>query len=61
MANKFFGFFKEVQGELARVTWPSRQELFGSAVIVIVLTFLLAAFVGLVDFTLSLLIKFLVR
>jgi len=61
MANKVAGFFKEVQGELKRVSWPSREELIGSTIIVIVLTFILAAFIGGVDFILSMVIRFLVR
>ncbi len=61
MANKLTGFFKEVQGELSRVTWPSRDELFGSAVVVITLTFLLAGFIGVIDFVLSLIIRLIVR
>ena len=61
MANKVVGFFKEVQGELARVSWPSKHELFGSALIVITLTFMLSVFVGGVDFILSMVIRYLVR
>ncbi len=61
MANKFTGFFNEVQGELKRVSWPSREELIGSTMIVILLTFILATFIGCVDFILSMVIRFLVR
>jgi len=61
MANKVTGFFKEVQGELKRVSWPSREELIGSTIIVITLTFILATFIGCVDFILSMIIRFLVR
>lgn len=61
MANKAVGFFKEVQGELSRVTWPTRDELLGSALIVITLTFMLAGFVGVIDFILSMTIRYLFR
>jgi preprotein translocase subunit SecE len=42
-------FLLEVKVELLKCSWPSRQELFGSAVVVIVSVVLLGAFVGLCD------------
>src|SRR5882672_643580 len=42
-------FFREVMLEFKRVTWPSRQELLNSTAVVIVVTVVLAFFLGLVD------------
>ena len=61
MANKVTKFLGEVQSELKKVTWPSRDEVKGSTMVVIVLTFLLAVFIGLIDFLLSRTITFLIR
>ena len=48
-----FKFFKEVRVELGKVTWPNREELIGSTVIVIVLSLVMAAYIGFLDFVLS--------
>ncbi len=57
MAKKFFGFFSETKQELKKVVWPTRRELTGSTVVVIVTTLMLAAFIGVVDFILSQIIQ----
>jgi preprotein translocase subunit SecE len=46
-------FFREVMLEFRRVTWPSRQELTNSTAVVIVVTVILAFFLGLVDIGLT--------
>lgn len=57
MANKVGGFFSDVRQELGKVVWPTREELLGSTSVVIVTTFLLAAFIGIVDFILSTILR----
>jgi preprotein translocase subunit SecE len=57
MYNKAIQFFKEVRQELAKVAWPNKQELVGSTVVVVILSIILSAFVGVVDFGLSQLSK----
>ena len=42
-------FLREVGVELGKCSWPSRQELLGSAVIVIIAVVILGAYVGLCD------------
>lgn len=42
-------FLKEVNAELKKVTWPNRQELISSTIIVIVAVTLIAAYIGVVD------------
>jgi len=46
---------------LKKVSWPSREELLGSTGVVIITTFALAAFVGAVDFVLSILMRLVIR
>ncbi|EQB64032.1 MAG: hypothetical protein RBG1_1C00001G1611 [candidate division Zixibacteria bacterium RBG-1] len=53
MWQKFIRFLKEVRLELTKVTWPTKDELIGSTVVVIILSLILSAFVGLVDLGLS--------
>ena len=55
------GFVKEVKAEFTKVNWPSREELFGSTAVVIVLSLLLAIFIGIVDLTLSNILTLLLR
>ena len=40
---------KEVRSELGRVSWPTRDELRDSTVVVIVTVLLVAAFIGIID------------
>ena len=46
-------FVLEVLAEFRKVTWPSRQELINSTVVVIVVTVVLAFFLGAVDIVLA--------
>jgi preprotein translocase subunit SecE len=46
-------FVLEVLAEFRKVTWPSRQELVNSTVVVIVVTVVLAFFLGAVDIVLA--------
>ena len=50
-------FLREVQAELRKVVWPNRKQTAGSTVVVIVLVFVVAMFLGLVDVTLSKLVQ----
>jgi preprotein translocase subunit SecE len=42
-------YLKDVRSELTKVSWPTREELRDSTVVVIVTVLLVAAFIGLVD------------
>ena len=53
MALKFGNFFSETKQELNKVTWPSREELWQATVVVMVVTFIMAFFIGAIDFVLS--------
>jgi preprotein translocase subunit SecE len=54
-------FFREVMVELGKVTFPTRQETMGSTVVVLVLTILMAVYLGLSDWLLSAVVRYLLR
>ncbi|HEY7535071.1 MAG TPA: preprotein translocase subunit SecE [Thermodesulfobacteriota bacterium] len=51
-------FFKDVEVELKRISWPPLKESIRSTGAVIVITILLASFLGLIDFLFSLAVKY---
>jgi preprotein translocase subunit SecE len=54
-------FVKESWAELGKITWPTRQELAESTVVVIVSVILITIFIGLVDLGFSNLLKLFAR
>ena len=50
-------FFHEVRIELSKVEWPTLQEFFGAAIIVLIVVIAFAIFLGVVDRTISWLVK----
>ncbi|MFC1708704.1 preprotein translocase subunit SecE [Candidatus Omnitrophota bacterium] len=46
-------FLSEVKQELKKVSWSKREELFGATWVVIATTFILAVYIGTLDFGLS--------
>ena len=46
-------YLKDVRGELTKVSWPTREELRDSTVVVIVTVILVATFIGIVDYGLN--------
>lgn len=59
MIEKIGIFFREVKVEMQKVTWPSRDELKESTKLVIIATFVVTLFIGVVDNILSLIIRIL--
>ncbi len=55
--SKITEFLKETKGELKKVVWPGRQLTIFYTLIVIVLSVLVAYFLGLFDFLFSLGLK----
>ena len=47
--EKIQKFLKEVVAELRKVTWPSKDELIGSTIVTIVVSTIIAIFIGIVD------------
>ncbi len=54
-------FFDEVLAEFRRVTWPSREELINSTVVVIAVTVVIAFFLGGVDIVLARVVERILR
>jgi len=54
-------FFREVRIELKKVTWPSRKETIAATGMVIILSVLVAFFLGLLDVGLSKAVGFLLK
>ena len=54
-------FVQEVNAEFRKVTWPSRDELINSTSIVIVVTVVLAFFLGVVDISLTKVVERILR
>jgi preprotein translocase subunit SecE len=46
-------FFTEARQELRKVTWPNKQQTMSSTWVVIIVTIILASFLGVVDLILS--------
>ncbi len=53
-------FLQEAWIELKKVAWPSQKEALGATAIVLVLVFLVSFYLGLVDLSLSRLIKYII-
>jgi len=51
--TKLINFLKEVKQELAKVSWSSREELIGATIAVIVVTSIMAVYIGIIDLVLS--------
>lgn len=60
MFSKLVTFLKEVNTEMKKVTWPSRKEISGSTVVVIVSVAIVALYLGVVDSILQMIIMRLV-
>jgi preprotein translocase subunit SecE len=54
-------FVRAVRGELRQVSWPTREELVGSALVVFVGVALLASYISVCDLVLSNAAQFLLR
>ena len=50
-------YIREVQMELKKVTWPTRKQTAGTTLVVIILVFIVAAFLGIFDYGLSKLVE----
>ncbi|MDE3180046.1 MAG: preprotein translocase subunit SecE [Acidobacteriota bacterium] len=42
--QRFLDYYREVKVEMRRVTWPGKQEVYGTTVMVLATTFAFAAF-----------------
>ncbi|OGF52635.1 MAG: preprotein translocase subunit SecE [Candidatus Firestonebacteria bacterium GWA2_43_8] len=53
MFKKINEFIKEVRVEMTKVSWPSREEIIGSTVVVVSVVAILSAFTGIADVLIS--------
>jgi preprotein translocase subunit SecE len=53
MKEKIIGFFTDVVKEMNKVTWPKKEELRESTIVVLVVCVVIAAFVYAVDTVVS--------
>ena len=49
MLEKIKKYLKETMAELRKMSWPTRQELTGSTIVVVVVSLVVAVFIGIVD------------
>ena len=61
MFNKISKFFSDVYQELGKVAYPSRHELTGSTVVVVIMSLLVSIFIGAVDLILQEMVGVLVK
>jgi preprotein translocase subunit SecE len=61
MIAKVQKFFHEVQAEMQKVTWPTREELFGSTAVVLMTMLILSTFIGVADFLCAGALKLIIR
>jgi preprotein translocase subunit SecE len=54
-------YVKDVRVEMSKVSWPTREELRESTLVVIIMVFLMMVFIGVIDRGLSLAFEALVR
>ena len=47
--EKLKKYLKETSAELRKMTWPSKDELIGSTIVTVVVSFIIAIFIGIVD------------
>ena len=47
--DKIFSFLREARAELKRVTWPNKKQVWISTLLVIVVTLLVSAYLGILD------------
>ncbi len=55
--QKIIQFFVGAKAELAKVSWPNRKELLRYTILVVVISFLVAMFLGLLDMLFSYLVE----
>ena len=61
MIFKVKEFLSDVAIEVKKVTWPSKKEAIGGTMVVLVLVFIMAIYLGIVDTILSKIVESLIR
>jgi len=56
--QKITQFIKEAKLELKKVTWPTPKQTMASTAVVIIIVFIVSIYLGLVDFVLAKMVKY---
>jgi preprotein translocase subunit SecE len=56
--QKVTQFLKEAKVELKKVVWPSPKQTIASTAVVIIIVFIVSIYLGIIDFALAKLVKF---
>jgi preprotein translocase subunit SecE len=59
--QKIIQYLKDVRAEMLKVSWPTRNELFGATLLVIVLSLLMSVYVYLCDQVINRIVGLLLR
>jgi preprotein translocase subunit SecE len=51
-------FLKDAKVELKKVTWPTPKQTMASTAVVIIIVFIVSIYLGIIDFVLAKLVKF---
>jgi preprotein translocase subunit SecE len=54
--EKIKKYLKETMAELRKMTWPTKDELIGSTIVTVVVSLIVAIFIGVVDRVLGLVV-----
>ncbi|HGJ65270.1 TPA: preprotein translocase subunit SecE [bacterium] len=49
MFKKLIKFLQEVRQEMKKVVWPTRKEISGSTIVVIILVVIVSIYLGIID------------
>ncbi len=60
MFSKITKYFNDTYQEMHKVAWPSKDELVGSTIVVIVMSLIVSLFIGAVDLVLNKLVNTLI-
>lgn len=59
LPSRTVSFYGDVKSELRKVTWPSKKEVYGTTIVVIVTVFFFGFYLFFVDSMLQMMIKWL--
>jgi len=57
---KALNYLRDVRGELSKVVWPKKEEVIKLTLVVLMISIVVAAYVGLLDFSFTKLLELLI-
>jgi preprotein translocase subunit SecE len=57
IVQKIIQFLNEAKAELKKVTWPSTRQTLASTSVVIIIVFIVAIYLGIIDYILAKVVK----